>query len=118
MTTHTLTYKVVTDHEIRADVHEPAGRGNDAAILYLHGGAMIMGNRQGMPPELPGRCLAAGFTVVSIDYRLAPESKLHEISSAIEDASASTCDSDDVGGGGGSGDSTRVSAAWGSAPQT
>ena len=45
-----------------------------------------MGRRQGVPQPLMDRLIEAGFAVVSIDYRLAPETKLPAIVADVEDA--------------------------------
>ena len=82
----TVTYKIVGGHEIHANVHEPATEGIGPAILFIHGGALIMGNRNWISPEQLAKYTEAGFTVVSIDYRLAPEAKLPEIVADVEDA--------------------------------
>ena len=45
-----------------------------------------MGRRQGVPRLLLERLIEAGFAVVSIDYRLAPETKLAAILEDVDDA--------------------------------
>ena len=84
----TYTYKVVDKHEILADVHRYPDDEIRPAILWLHGGALIFGSRHGPAPEQLERYLAAGYTIVSIDYRLAPETKLPGIIEDLEDAYA------------------------------
>ena len=54
-------------------------------IVWIHGGALISGTRNGPDLEQRRRYLQAGYVVVSIDYRLAPETKLKGI---IEDVQA------------------------------
>jgi acetyl esterase/lipase len=82
----TVTYKTVAGHEILADVH--SSKTEKSAILFIHGGALIFGNRMWISPDQLERYADAGLTVVSIDYRLAPETKLPEIVTDIEDAYA------------------------------
>jgi len=81
----THTYKAVGNCAIKADVHgaEPGAR--KPALLNIHGGALIMGNRKGIDSTFYGELIKRGFVVVSIDYRLAPETKLPAI---IEDVQA------------------------------
>ncbi|MFH1568101.1 MAG: alpha/beta hydrolase fold domain-containing protein, partial [Gemmatimonadota bacterium] len=51
-----------------------------------HGGALIMGHREWVDGRLLGQLLDAGYAVVSIDYRLAPETRLAVLIEDIEDA--------------------------------
>jgi acetyl esterase/lipase len=83
------TYKTVGACAIRADVYQPAGSaGSNAAIVFIHGGALIYGSRKAINRDQLRRYLAAGYTVIAIDYRLAPETKLPEIIKDLEDAFA------------------------------
>ena len=82
----TYTYKKVGDHAIRADVYRKPGDSVRPAILFLHGGALITGNRRGINHVQAVKYLDAGYTIVSIDYRLAPSTKLKSIIEDIEDA--------------------------------
>ena len=84
VTTH--TYKSLGGLAIRADVHHAQEDGVRPIAVWIHGGALIMGRRQGVPQPLLDRLLAAGFALVSIDYRLAPETKLPAIVEDVEDA--------------------------------
>ena len=78
----THVYKRVGGVEIRADVY----RGGKACIFWIHGGALISGHRGNLRGWQLEKYLAAGFSVVSIDYRLAPEVKIGAILSDVEDA--------------------------------
>ncbi len=83
-TVETFTYKKVGDLEIKLDAHRPADKKVRPLAVWIHGGALINGGRIGIGP---GRqLLQAGYVVVSIDYRLAPETKLPAIVSDVEDA--------------------------------
>jgi len=86
----TFTFKTVARCEIQADVFGGAGEGTHPVVVWIHGGALVAGNRSQVRvrPEVLGRYLAAGFVVVSIDYRLAPETKLPEIVADVIDAFA------------------------------
>jgi acetyl esterase/lipase len=55
-------------------------------VLWIHGGALIVGNRDGILRRLREDVLAAGYALVSIDYRLAPETKLPAILEDVQDA--------------------------------
>jgi acetyl esterase/lipase len=57
----------------------------DAALLYFHGGAFVAGSAHGYRALSAALARAAGFTMWSLDYRLAPE---HPFPAAIEDGVA------------------------------
>ena len=81
----TFTYKKVGDLEIKLDVHRIDDQQLRPVAVWCHGGALINGGREGVGRA--GRDLVqAGYCVVSLDYRLAPETKLPEIISDLEDA--------------------------------
>src|SRR5208283_2374088 len=82
----TYTYKTVEKCEIKADVYRDGGDKVLPVAVWIHGGALIMGNRAGIDTALRDRLLAGGFAVVSIDYRLAPETKLPGIIEDLQDA--------------------------------
>ena len=89
----TVTYRKVDGHEILADVYRPKGNSVRPVIVYIHGGALIRGNRQLTTDyHVPARVLSLaeenGYALVSLDYRLAPETKLPAIASDIEAAFA------------------------------
>jgi len=83
----TFTYKVAQDCEIKADVYRKADRVVRPAIFYIHGGALIVGNRRAVAADQLQRYIDAGYAVISVDYRLAPETKLKGI---IEDIQTPT----------------------------
>ena len=73
------------DADARVRVYRPLAGASGAALLWLHGGGLIVG-----APRLDdGRCGAfvreLGLVVVSVDYRLAPE---HPFPAALDDAHA------------------------------
>ena len=83
----TYTYKTVGDCNIMADVYRHSENAtSSAAIVYIHGGCLIYGSRKGFNSAQLELYLKAGYTVVSIDYRLAPETKLPEIITDLQDA--------------------------------
>jgi acetyl esterase/lipase len=83
----TYTYKIVGDQNIMADVYRLPDKKIRPVILHIHGGALIFGDR-GVGTDVVLKYLGAGFTVVSIDYRVAPEIKLPAIIEDVEDAYA------------------------------
>jgi len=84
----TLTYKSVGACPIKADVYNAAPESNRSIAVWIHGGALIMGNRSGIDRTLLEMLIKAGYVVVSIDYRLAPETKLPAILDDLRDAFA------------------------------
>lgn len=82
----TFTYKVVDGCDIKADVHGVSDGPPRPVVIWIHGGALIMGHRGGIDGALRDGVLKAGYTLVSIDYRLAPETKLAGIREDIRDA--------------------------------
>ena len=84
--TETFTYKTVDDHEVRADVYRYPDEEIRPAIIWLHPGALIFGSRKDVPAEQVKRYVEAGYVVVAVDHRLAPETKLAAIIEDLMDA--------------------------------
>ena len=82
----TYTYKRVGDLETRAKVHREDDKKIRPVLVWIHGGALINGGRQGINGRVKKMFLDAGYAIVSIDYRLAPETKLPAIIEDVEDA--------------------------------
>ncbi|HEX7376044.1 MAG TPA: alpha/beta hydrolase [Pirellulales bacterium] len=82
----TYTYKTVGDLPIKADVFRRPGDEARPVIVWIHGGALITGGRGGPNVEQRARYLDAGYVIVSIDYRLAPETKIAGIIEDVRDA--------------------------------
>jgi acetyl esterase len=57
---------------LAAEVYVPHGDGPFPVLVYLHGGAWVSGSPKGVR-RVAMRLAAAGHTVVSVDYGLAPE---------------------------------------------
>ncbi len=84
----THTFKKVGDLEIKADVYAFDDAKSRPVVVWIHGGALIMGHRESVPKWLSDECVKSGYVLVSIDYRLAPETQLPEIIKDVEDAFA------------------------------
>ncbi len=84
----TFTYKKVGELEIQADVHRADDRAVRPVAVWIHGGALINGHREGISGRVKKDLLDAGYALVSIDYRLAPETKLPAIIEDLQDAFA------------------------------
>src|SRR5712691_11885844 len=63
----TYTYKTVDQCKIQADVYQPDAGNNRPVVIWIHGGALIMGHRGQVDRELLRKLLKAGYVVVSID---------------------------------------------------
>jgi acetyl esterase/lipase len=84
----TVAYRTVGGLALPADVYVPPGRGPFPVVLWIHGGALVFGDRGMLPADERDRYLHAGLAVVAIDYRLAPETKLDGILEDVDAAHA------------------------------
>jgi acetyl esterase/lipase len=92
----TLAFDTVDGCDLLADVYEPVGEparesasrppAPRPAVLWIHGGGLIFGNRSMIRPTFRDALLRAGVVVISIEHRLAPETKLAEIVQDVERA--------------------------------
>jgi acetyl esterase/lipase len=82
----TYTYKTVGPTKVEADLYRADDTQVRPVVVWLHGGALIVGSRAGPPQRLLDLCRDEGFALVSLDYRLAPEVKLPAIVEDVEDA--------------------------------
>jgi len=77
--------RTVRDGAARVRLYEPAERRTDAALLWIHGGGLVIGDPR-MDERLMSETAATlGLLVVSVYYRLAPE---HPFPAAHDDAHA------------------------------
>ncbi|WP_226846821.1 alpha/beta hydrolase [Dehalogenimonas etheniformans] len=61
---------------LRMDVYYPkAATGPVPAIIYVHGGGWVGGDKNEIPPGYTGELTSRGYLVASINYRLAPTYK-------------------------------------------
>jgi len=86
MEKQTYTFKVAEKCRIQADVYGISSDEVRPVIIWIHGGALILGHRGNINQHQLEIYLNAGYTVISIDYRLAPETKLKYIIEDIQDA--------------------------------
>ncbi|GAB4422385.1 MAG: hypothetical protein Kow002_11710 [Anaerolineales bacterium] len=79
-----ITYCTIEGVELKLDAYYPASaNGRWPALVYIHGGSWTGGDKRS-PVTMPDRIALreAGFLVVSVNYRLAPE---HQFPAMIED---------------------------------
>ena len=79
-----VTVREVEGRGVHADVVVPRGRGPHPVLVYLHGGGWMSGSPH-THRKLAHRFAEAGFLVVNVDYRLAPE---HPFPAGFEDCVA------------------------------
>ena len=82
----TVVYKRAGGCKIALNLYRPSGATRLPVVVWIHGGALIMGSRVGVPGHLLDLCRDHGFALVSIDYRLAPQVKLPAIVANVRDA--------------------------------
>lgn len=83
--TREITYCKVGSRDLRMDAYLPKNRGTNKspALIYIHGGAWITGDKDEGPIEQDlGELLNRGYAVFSINYRLGP---LNQFPAQIED---------------------------------
>jgi acetyl esterase/lipase len=74
--------RTVREGAVKVRVYEPAERRTDAALLWVHGGGLVIGNPRQDERLVSETAAALGMTVVSAYYRLAPE---HPAPAALDD---------------------------------
>jgi acetyl esterase/lipase len=72
--------------DIAIDLYGEKPRSPSPAVVFVHGGGLILGSRKALLPVHVQAFIEAGFVFASIDYRLAPEAHLPEIVSDLDDA--------------------------------
>ena len=82
----TYVYKEVDGVKVQADVYRADDDKVRPVLVWLHGGALIVGSRKTVPRKLLELCRKEGYVLVSFDYRLAPEVKLPAIIADVKDA--------------------------------
>jgi acetyl esterase/lipase len=82
----TVSYRSIDGHAILVDIYRPKGNEPCPVIVWFHAGALIMGSREWLIPQIRELATQKNFAVVSFDYRLAPETKLSAIVSDMETA--------------------------------
>lgn len=82
--TQEIVYRVIDGCELKALIFSPddAGHALRPAIVCLHGGAWISGDRS-LPAYMAEKLAARGFVVMSIDFRMAPA---HQHPASLRDA--------------------------------
>ncbi|MBY0124309.1 alpha/beta hydrolase [Bacillus sp. S/N-304-OC-R1] len=82
---NTVIYKEGNGFALKADFHETS-QNYAPVVVYIHGGGLLWGTRKELTEDMIKLYTENGFAIFSIDYRLAPESKLADIIGDIKDA--------------------------------
>jgi acetyl esterase/lipase len=82
----TVVYKVIQGCQIKLDVYRTGERANRPAVMRIHGGALMGGSRKQFSGSLFSGLLGLGYVIVSVDYRLAPETKVPGVIEDLQDA--------------------------------
>ena len=64
---------IALDHGAGVRVFTPNAEAKEAALLFIHGGGMVIGQASQDDQRLADLSAELGITVVSVEYRLAPE---------------------------------------------
>lgn len=59
--------------QIRIRIYRPSSESGQPVLVYFHGGGMVMGSNHSFEPLARTLAAESNATVVSVDYRLAPE---------------------------------------------
>lgn len=72
--------EIKTENYIKnATIYSETNITQKAIILYFHGGGLVYGSREDLPDLHIDTLTKAGFSIISFDYPLAPESKIDVI---------------------------------------
>lgn len=83
----TYTYKQVNDLDIQLDLFRVKDdKTIKPVVVWLHSGALIFGSRKDIQQDQVELYLKSGYSVISIDYRLAPVTPMQDIVSDVKDA--------------------------------
>lgn len=81
----TVVYKKDNYFTLEADYYSTT-QSNAPVVIYIHGGGLLWGMKEELSEEMIQLYTSNGYGLFSINYRLAPETKLPEILEDIEDA--------------------------------
>lgn len=65
--------EVVVPESIPIRIYRPTNEPRQPALVYLHGGGLVMGSNHSFEPLARALASASGAVVIAVDYRLAPE---------------------------------------------
>lgn len=87
MNSSTHTYFVYEGLPLQATFYPAAeASAKPLTLLYLHGGGLVFGDRNDLPDAYREMLADAGYSLLTIDYPLAPEAQLPEITLCLHQA--------------------------------
>ncbi|MGN7427056.1 alpha/beta hydrolase [Cytobacillus praedii] len=81
----TIKYGEIQNLALEATFIKSETNRKEKTIIYIHGGGLVYGNRLDLPEVYINQLLDAGYDFLTLDYPLAPESKLSEIIQSVAD---------------------------------
>lgn len=78
----------VGSRQVPVRIYRPHTMSDSPALVYFHGGGLVMGSVQAFEPLAKTLAATSGATVLSVEYRLAPE---HPAPAQFDDAYTATC---------------------------
>lgn len=86
MKTTTVQYGSIGQIPLEGTFIKAEQNRKEKTIIYIHGGGLVYGSRDDLPDVYIQKLVNAGYDFFSIDYPLAPESKLDDIVNSIQKA--------------------------------
>lgn len=82
----TIQYGEINQVPLEASFIQADDNRKNMTIIYIHGGGLVYGHRMDLPDMYIQQLTAHGYDFFSIDYPLAPETKLGHIIQSVSDA--------------------------------
>lgn len=80
----TQTFKHTSTGPLMVDIHRCPAQ-SQGCLVFLHGGALLIGSRSDLPKAVVSLLHAERWDVASLDYRVAPETPVHDIVEDVTD---------------------------------
>lgn len=82
----TLTILTKRQYTIQASYYFNAQSPSSTITFYLHGGGLIFGQRDDLPEEYLNLLVNQGYSILCLDYLLAPESNIDQILTLLKES--------------------------------
>ena len=80
----TLSFKSTSEGDLHLDLHRTP-RMTEGCVAFLHGGALLLGDKSDLPKTVISLLHENGLDVASLNYRLSPTTTVDEIGKDITD---------------------------------